>query len=65
MNAKLPTVLAEWHDPIVQELHDVREKLLEKYHGNLHTYSQAVRANALALGFQLTTDKLLTKTSID
>ena len=29
MNAKLPTVLAEWHDPIVQEPHDVRESCLK------------------------------------
>ena len=57
MNAKLPATQLEWHDPIVQELHEVREKLVEKYQGNLHTYSQAARAHALALGFQFTTIK--------
>lgn len=57
MNAKLQTTQADWHDPIVQELHFVREKLVEKYQGNLHAYSQAARAHALALGFQFTSMK--------
>jgi hypothetical protein len=52
MNAKLQATQPEWHDPIVQELHT------EKYQGNLHTYSQAARAHALALGFQFTTTKM-------
>jgi hypothetical protein len=46
-----------WHDPIVQELQAVREKLVEKYHGNLHDYSLAATAYALALGFQFTSIK--------
>jgi hypothetical protein len=57
MNAKLQTTQLEWHDPIVQELHSVREKLVEEYQGNLHMYSQAARAHALALGFQFTAMK--------
>jgi hypothetical protein len=57
MNAKLQTTQLEWHDPIVQELHAVREKLVEKYQGNLHAYSQAARAHAIALGFQFTSIK--------
>jgi hypothetical protein len=52
MNAKMQNTQLEWHDPIVQELHSVREKLVEKYQGNLRTYSQAARVHALALGFQ-------------
>jgi hypothetical protein len=62
MSAKLQTTQPDWHDPIVQELHAVREKLVEKYQGNLHAYSQAARAHALALGFQFTTIKAPPKT---
>jgi hypothetical protein len=47
----------EWHDPIVQELHDIRKKLVEKYHGNMAAYSQAAKAHALALGFQFAPPK--------
>jgi hypothetical protein len=57
MNAKLQATQPEWHDPIVQELHTVREKLVEKYQGNLHAYSQAARAHTLALGFQFSSIK--------
>jgi hypothetical protein len=57
MDANLQTTLPDWHDPIVQELHAVREKLVEKYQGNLHAYSQAARSRALALGFQFTSIK--------
>lgn len=57
MIAKLQTTQLGWHDPIVQELHAVREKLVEKYQGNLHTYSQEARKHALALGFQFTSIK--------
>jgi hypothetical protein len=39
-------------DPIIEELHQVRENLVQKYGGDLHQYSEAARANALALGFQ-------------
>ena len=52
MNTQLQSTPAIWHDPIVQELHEIRGKLVEKYQGNLHAYSQAARQNALALGFQ-------------
>lgn len=43
---------APWHDPVVQELHDIRSQLVEKYHGNMSAYSQAAKAHALALGFR-------------
>jgi hypothetical protein len=62
MNAKLQATQPEWHDPIVQELHTVREKLVEKYQGDLHSYSHAARAHALALGFQFTAVKTLPTT---
>jgi hypothetical protein len=57
MNANPQTSRVEWRDPIVEELHELRAQLLEKYHGDLHAYSEAARARALALGFQFTTIK--------
>ena len=57
MNAKPQIAQNDWHDPIVQELHAVREKLVEKYQGNLHAYPVAAREHAIALGFQFTTIK--------
>jgi hypothetical protein len=57
MNAKLPTAQAEWRDPIVEEIHAVRQQLLEKYQGDLHTFSEAATANAIALGFQFLAKK--------
>ena len=53
MNMRLPNTAREWQDPIVHELHEVRERLVEQYQGNLHSYSEAARAKAIALGFQL------------
>ncbi len=47
------TQSSPWHDPIVQELHDIRAQLVEKYQGNMTAYSQAAKAHALALGFGL------------
>lgn len=57
MSTNPQTSKAEWRDPIVEELHELRAQLLEKYQGNLHAYSEAARARALALGFQFTTIK--------
>ncbi len=42
-------------DPIVEELHRIREELAQKYGGDLNKYSEAARAHALALGFQFLT----------
>jgi hypothetical protein len=42
----------DWQDPIVYELHAIRGKLVEEYQGDLHAYSKAARAHALALGFR-------------
>ncbi len=44
-----------WHDTIVQELHDIRAKLVEKYKGDMSAYSQAATTHALELGFQFGT----------
>jgi hypothetical protein len=59
MNANPLTPDVGWHDPIVEELHELRAQLLEKYQGDLHAYSEVARARALALGFQFTTIKAL------
>ena len=58
MNMPLPATPPEWQDPVVQELHAVREQLIEKYHGDLHAYSKHATAHALALGFKFTALKL-------
>jgi hypothetical protein len=50
-----PSPSLTWHDPIVAEIHSIRQQLSEKYHGDLHAYSQAATANALALGFKFYT----------
>lgn len=57
MNAKLPIAQAEWRDPVVEEIHAIRQQLLEKYQGDLHTFSKVATAKALALGFQFTATK--------
>lgn len=54
MSANPQIALPDWNDPIVQELHAIREKLAEKFQGDLHAYSEAARARALALGFRFT-----------
>jgi hypothetical protein len=46
---------AIWNDPIVSEIHAIRQQLSDKYHGDLHAYSLAATANALALGFKFYT----------
>ncbi len=57
MSANPQTAQPDWNDPIVQELHMIREKLAEKFQGDLHAYSEAARAHALALGFRFTSVK--------
>jgi hypothetical protein len=53
MSDKTQTQKTPWHDTIVQELHDIRAQLVEKYHGDMSAYSQAATAHALALGFRI------------
>ena len=55
MNPNLPKTAVQWRDPIVEELHELRTQMLEKYHGDLHAYTEAATARALELGFQFTT----------
>lgn len=45
-------------DPIVAEIHAIRQQLHDKYNGDLHAYSPAVTANALALGFKFAESKV-------
>ena len=52
MSDQTQTQNIPWHDTIVQELHDIRAQLVEKYHGDMSAYSQAATAHALALGFR-------------
>jgi hypothetical protein len=52
MSDKTQTQNTPWHDSVVQELHDIRTQLVEKYHGDMSAYSQAAKAHALALGFR-------------
>jgi len=42
-----------WHDPIIDEIHAVRERLAEQYHNDLIAYSQAAESHCLDLGFRI------------
>ena len=44
-----------WQDPIVQELHALREQLVAKYQGDMHAYSEACVRHTKALGFTFKT----------
>lgn len=44
-----------WQDPIVQELHALREQLVAKYQGDMHVYSEACVRHTKALGFTFKT----------
>ena len=50
-----PVSSANWHDPIVAEIHLIRQELNAKYQGDVDAYSEAATANALALGFKFYT----------
>ena len=41
------------HDPIVAEIHAVREHLAEQYQNDLMAYSKAAEAHCRALGFTI------------
>jgi hypothetical protein len=44
------TTPTTWQDPIVQELHALRERLVEQYNGDMHAYSQACERKVQSLG---------------
>lgn len=51
----LPRIANAWQDPIVQELHTLREQLVAKYQGDMHAYSEACVRHTKALGFTFKT----------
>jgi hypothetical protein len=51
----LPQAAIAWQDPIVQELHALREQLVAKYQGDMHAYSEACVRHTKALGFTFKT----------
>lgn len=53
----MTTTKPELPDPIVAEIHAIRQQLHDKYNGDLHAYSLAATANALALGFKFAKSK--------
>ncbi len=47
------TATPVWRDPIVAELHTIREQLAERFHTDLAAYSRAAEAHCRELGFQI------------
>jgi hypothetical protein len=54
-NDPLPQAANAWQDPIVQELHALREHLVAKYQSDMHAYSEACVRHTNALGFTFKT----------
>ncbi len=46
------TTTPAWRDPIVAELHAIRDQLAERFQNDLTAYSEAASAHCLALGFR-------------
>lgn len=44
-----------WQDPIVQELHAIREQMVAQYKGDIRLYTEACVARTQALGFRFKT----------
>lgn len=44
---------AIWHDPVVAEIHAVREHLAEQYHGDIAAYTAAAEAHCRELGLNM------------
>ena len=44
-----------WQDPIVQELHALREQMVSQYKGDIRLYTEACVARTHALGFRFKT----------
>jgi len=47
------TATPVWRDPIVAELHTIREQLAARFHNDLAAYSRAADAHCRELGFQI------------
>jgi hypothetical protein len=58
-----------WHDPVVEEIHRVREAIAEKHHHDLDAIAKAAEEKSLALGFKVaapeprSTDSVVAKAS--
>ena len=46
------TTAPAWRDPIVAELHALRDQLAERFQNDLTAYSEATSAHCRALGFR-------------
>ena len=42
-----------WHDPVVEEIHAIREQLAKQYDNDLAAYSRAADEHRRALGFPI------------
>lgn len=51
------TATTHWHDPVVAEIHSIRERLAEHYHNDLLAYSEAAEAHCRALGLNMAEDQ--------
>mgnify|MGYP001166952008 FL=1 len=51
------TPTTNWHDPVVAEIHAIRERLAEQYHHDLLAYSEAAEAHCRALGLNMAEDQ--------
>lgn len=58
------TATPVWRDPIVAELHTIREQLAERFHNDLAAYSRAADAHCRELGFQIVKSPKLEETRI-
>ena len=47
------TTAPAWRDPIVAEIHAIREHLAERFHNDLAAYSETADAHCRALGFYM------------
>jgi hypothetical protein len=47
------TTTPAWRDPIIAELHALRERLAERFHNDLAAYSETANAHCRALGFHI------------
>lgn len=43
-----------WHDPVVAEIHTIREQLAKQYQNDLVAYSKAAEEHCRALGLTIT-----------
>jgi hypothetical protein len=46
------TTAPAWRDPIMLELHTIREQLAERFQNDLTAYSEAATAHCRVLGFR-------------